>query len=84
MYVYQQYAPYSNLLYDTVIFFLGDRVRRIGLCVSGQKVNDLLQKVKLENYPIGDKIVLLIGTNDILQVGCTELNFHKIVLPLSN
>jgi hypothetical protein len=32
---------------------------------------DLLQKVKLELYPVGNKIVLLIGTNDILQVGCT-------------
>ncbi|PNF37648.1 hypothetical protein B7P43_G12000 [Cryptotermes secundus] len=44
-----------------------DGVRSIGLCVSGQKVADLLKKVKLELHPVADKIVLLIGTNDILQ-----------------
>jgi hypothetical protein len=30
---------------------------------------DLLQKVEQEVYPVANKIVLLIGTNDILQVG---------------
>jgi len=30
---------------------------------------DLLQKVEQKVYPVANKIVLLIGTNDILQVG---------------
>jgi hypothetical protein len=36
---------------------------------------DLLHKVELELYPVGDKIILLIGTNDILQVRCTGRSF---------
>ena len=39
------------------------------MCASGQKMADLLQKVEQKVYPVANKIVLLIGTNDILQVG---------------
>jgi hypothetical protein len=73
-------VPYSNFLYNTSIVLLDYRARRIGLCVSGQKMNDLLQKLRLEHYPVREKIVLLIGTNDILQVGCIYGRFHKLVL----
>uniref|UniRef100_A0A1B6GU81 OSK domain-containing protein n=1 Tax=Cuerna arida TaxID=1464854 RepID=A0A1B6GU81_9HEMI len=40
---------------------------RIGICVSGQTITDLHKRVKEHFYPISDKIILMIGTNDFLR-----------------
>uniref|UniRef100_A0A1B6MNB7 OSK domain-containing protein n=1 Tax=Graphocephala atropunctata TaxID=36148 RepID=A0A1B6MNB7_9HEMI len=40
---------------------------RIGICVSGQTITDLHRRVKEKFYPISDKIILMIGTNDFLR-----------------
>jgi hypothetical protein len=43
---------------------------------------DLLHRVEMELYPVADKIILLIGTNDILQVSCTRRSlFGRNLLP---
>ncbi|XP_046665751.1 uncharacterized protein LOC124357757 isoform X2 [Homalodisca vitripennis] len=52
---------------------------RIGLCVSGQTVSDLHKRVKEKFYPISDKIIIMIGTNHVLQnadisTTCRELS----------
>ncbi|PSN50019.1 hypothetical protein C0J52_03294 [Blattella germanica] len=41
--------------------------RTIGMCVSGQKLMDLLHKVSMKEFPLTKKLIVLIGTNDILQ-----------------
>lgn len=43
-------------------------VAYIGLCVSGQKISDLLNRIKGNFYPTSEKTILMIGTNDLLQV----------------
>uniref|UniRef100_A0A1B6BZT7 OSK domain-containing protein n=1 Tax=Clastoptera arizonana TaxID=38151 RepID=A0A1B6BZT7_9HEMI len=40
---------------------------RIGICVSGQTILDLHNRVKEGYYPISKKIILMIGTNDLLR-----------------
>ncbi|XP_046685957.1 uncharacterized protein LOC124371663 [Homalodisca vitripennis] len=40
---------------------------RIGICVSGQTISDLHRRVKEKFYPISNKIILMIGTNDFLK-----------------
>ncbi|XP_054261543.1 centrosomal protein of 164 kDa isoform X2 [Macrosteles quadrilineatus] len=40
---------------------------RIGICVSGQTITDLHKRVRDNFYPISDKIILMIGTNDFLR-----------------
>ncbi|KAG8319090.1 hypothetical protein J6590_098745, partial [Homalodisca vitripennis] len=40
---------------------------RIGICVSGQTISDLHKRVKEKFYPISNKIILMIGTNDFLK-----------------
>ncbi|XP_046666523.1 uncharacterized protein LOC124358274 [Homalodisca vitripennis] len=40
---------------------------RIGICVSGQTIDDLHNRVKEKFYPISDKIIIMIGTNDFLR-----------------
>jgi hypothetical protein len=79
----QIYVSQSCLVYDNHYFiFSVDGVRCIGLCVSGQKMIDLLHRVEMELYPVTDKIILLIGTNDILQVSCTQRSlFGRNLLP---
>ncbi|XP_046687260.1 uncharacterized protein LOC124372893 [Homalodisca vitripennis] len=52
---------------------------RIGICVSGQTITDLHKRVKERFYPISDKIILMIGTNDFLRnldvsIMCKELS----------
>jgi len=54
----------------------------LGLCVSGQTIQDLLHKIKENFYPVGGKIVVMIGTNNFLKVGipqiaklCKKINF---------
>jgi len=51
---------------------------RIGICVSGQTIPDLHRRVKEKFYPISDKVILMIGTNDFLRNAdistmCSEL-----------
>lgn len=41
---------------------------RIGICVSGQTISELHRRVKEKFYPMGQKIILMIGTNDFLKV----------------
>ncbi|XP_046685959.1 uncharacterized protein LOC124371665, partial [Homalodisca vitripennis] len=40
---------------------------RIGICVSGQTISDLHRRVKEKVYPISNKVILMIGTNDFLK-----------------
>lgn len=40
----------------------------IGYCVSGQKIGELLAMLKRNEFVLGDKIIMLIGTNDMTYV----------------
>ncbi|KAK4886747.1 hypothetical protein RN001_003018 [Aquatica leii] len=40
--------------------------RRLGYCISGQKIREIEQRLISKDYPIGKKIIMLIGTNDFL------------------
>lgn len=58
-------------LKDTHFPFFSDPstgTRYLGLCVSGQTVGDLRFRLRNKLYPISEKLVLLIGTNDMLKV----------------
>ncbi|KAK7874103.1 hypothetical protein R5R35_004647 [Gryllus longicercus] len=41
--------------------------RRLGLCVSGQTVEQLRRRLQSQAAALGNKVVLLVGTNDLLQ-----------------
>ncbi|RZF32224.1 hypothetical protein LSTR_LSTR011496 [Laodelphax striatellus] len=52
----------------------------IGLCVSGQKISELHRRVWEKIHPVGEQVILLIGTNDLLKgtktnVMCVRLKF---------
>ncbi|XP_067011639.2 maternal effect protein oskar-like [Anabrus simplex] len=42
-------------------------LRFLGYCVSGQTLKDLRMRLKAEFYRVSDKVILLIGTNDLLR-----------------
>ncbi|XP_049842009.1 uncharacterized protein LOC126292199 [Schistocerca gregaria] len=52
--------------------------RALGLCVSGQTVGELLRRVVSEMYPISKKVILLIGTNDMLRDTKMDLMKRKL------
>ncbi|KAK7586054.1 hypothetical protein V9T40_003930 [Parthenolecanium corni] len=39
----------------------------LGLCVSGQKISDLMYRVKWDFAGVSEKVVVMIGTNDLLR-----------------
>lgn len=58
--------------------------RQIGYCVSGQKVEDLEQRLIENIIPLHENVILLIGTNNFLQVSSykniisfLKLNFYR-------
>ena len=42
------------------------RTRRIGHCVSGQKIGDLKLRLEDNDYIVGNNVIMMIGTNDII------------------
>ncbi|KAL0267170.1 UNVERIFIED_CONTAM: hypothetical protein PYX00_009518 [Menopon gallinae] len=42
-------------------------IRSVGYCVSGQRIDQLRHRVKLRTYPLSSKMMVLIGTNDVLR-----------------
>ena len=53
--------------------YKGDRcTRRVGYCVSGQRIDDLNVLLRKHNYDVGDKVIVMIGTNDLLRGGSHE------------
>nr|CAD7205848.1 unnamed protein product [Timema douglasi] len=62
--------PYTGCVQD---------VLQIGLCVSGQKLAQLLRRlycVLLGGRPLNDQVILMIGVNDLLnQMPCGSLTF---------
>lgn len=42
--------------------------REIQYCVSGQKTQDLLEMLVEAKYPIHNNVLIMIGTNDLIQV----------------
>ncbi|KAF2899634.1 hypothetical protein ILUMI_06543 [Ignelater luminosus] len=43
------------------------KFRRLGYCVSGQTIKDLQQRILNNEYKLADKVIMLIGTNDMIQ-----------------
>ncbi|CAG2060926.1 unnamed protein product [Timema podura] len=39
----------------------------LGLCVNGQNLKQLKARIKERKYPISENVIVLIGTNDLLQ-----------------
>ncbi|RZF47712.1 hypothetical protein LSTR_LSTR005976 [Laodelphax striatellus] len=48
----------------------------LGLCVSGQTIADLHRRIKENFHPVGEQVILLIGTNDLLK-GTTTSNMCR-------
>ncbi|XP_071056182.1 maternal effect protein oskar-like isoform X1 [Onthophagus taurus] len=44
-----------------------DGIRRIGYCVSGQKIDELKKRLLKGEFEIHKNVILLIGTNDFIQ-----------------
>ncbi|KAK7586053.1 hypothetical protein V9T40_003929 [Parthenolecanium corni] len=44
-----------------------DGLTHLGLCVEGQKISDLLLRVKQDLGGVSEKVVVMIGTNDLLR-----------------
>ncbi|KAE8738730.1 hypothetical protein FOCC_FOCC015776 [Frankliniella occidentalis] len=66
----------QQLLGDNAI--LAESLRFLGYCVSGQRVGDLLRRLRSGFYHLGKRVVVMIGTNDLLRSTparqmCTEL-----------
>lgn len=57
-----------HLYYILFTILLLFTVAYLGLCVSGQKISDLLRRVKEGFYPTSERAIVMIGTNDLLQV----------------
>ncbi|KAK7867463.1 hypothetical protein R5R35_009773 [Gryllus longicercus] len=55
----------EQVLFERCIYDNG--MRYLGLCVSGQTIEELKERVENKFSPVGEKIILLIGTNNILQ-----------------
>lgn len=49
---------------------------QIGYCVSGQKIGDLLAMLEDRDFSLGDKVIMLIGTNDITYVTNATLFYY--------
>ncbi|GJQ83900.1 hypothetical protein Trydic_g19840 [Trypoxylus dichotomus] len=45
----------------------GTKSRYIGYCVSGQKIQDLEHRLSNRNYEVHSKVIMMIGTNDLIQ-----------------
>lgn len=44
----------------------------VGHCVSGQRIDQLRQRIKKNVYPLASRVIVLIGTNDVLCGGETQ------------
>lgn len=55
----------EQILFRRCIY--NDGLRYLGLCVSGQTIQELTQRVESKFSPLGERIVLLIGTNNMLR-----------------
>lgn len=65
-------------------FYSSQPVRHIGLCVSGQTVAELYQRLRRTKY-IHTNVILLVGTNNALRkqsVKQTSRNFRKVIREL--
>ncbi|XP_065206925.1 uncharacterized protein LOC135836192 isoform X1 [Planococcus citri] len=57
----------------------------LGLCVSGQKTNELFDRIKSNFHPVYSRVILMIGTNDLLKnTNSVELrsSFHELITHL--
>lgn len=53
--------------------YTGDRcTRRVGYCVSGQRIKDLHVLLTKHDYDVEDRVIMMIGTNDLLRGGSYE------------
>jgi len=68
-----------NVLASRNAFLFTETAKRIGLCVSGQTVKGLVKLVKHHGLS-SDKVVVLIGTNDILQAARTPSPVSNVFL----
>ncbi|KAF5294250.1 hypothetical protein FQR65_LT10836 [Abscondita terminalis] len=59
----EQLLPYKNCISS---YNSGSTPRRLSYCVSGQKIEEIELLLRKKEYPIGKKVILLIGTNDFL------------------
>ncbi|XP_034241111.1 uncharacterized protein LOC117645190 isoform X2 [Thrips palmi] len=57
---------------------LSESIRFLGYCVSGQRIGDLLKRLKSGFYHIGSKVVLMIGTNDLVKNCQAEQMIHEL------
>lgn len=54
----------------------------LGLCISGQTIKQLLQKIENKKYPLSEKVICLIGANDLLKgydIEHSIENFDRLV-----
>ena len=73
------YSYKINICIESFIFAEG--LRHIGLSVSGQTIKQLHERIANKFYPLGKKIVLMIGTNDFMKVNhfiLVIINLHII------
>ncbi|XP_034243721.1 uncharacterized protein LOC117646704 isoform X1 [Thrips palmi] len=57
---------------------LSESIRFLGYCVSGQRIGDLLKRLKSGFYHIGSNVVLMIGTNDLVKNCQAEQMIHEL------
>ena len=75
---FSSFSP-MNVLASRNAFLFTETAKRIGLCVSGQTVKGLVKLVKHHGLS-SDKVVVLIGTNDILQAARTPSPVSNVFL----
>ncbi|KAK3912982.1 Maternal effect protein oskar [Frankliniella fusca] len=55
----------QQLLNENAI--IAESLRFLGYCVSGQRIGDLLKRLKSGFYHLGKRVIVMIGTNDLLK-----------------
>ena len=73
------FSPMNVLLASRNAFLFTETAKRIGFCVSGLTVKGLVSLVKHHGLS-SDKVVVLIGTNDILQAARTPSPVSNVFL----